>query len=105
MIVFACWLVGLCRDARQESRSLARRNLGADTQPRLHSAFLRLSAIISQYFTGRGAFTDCSGLFAVGSYSVQAARSLSAPRQLALQFAFAGEQWSLPALPLCAVLR
>ena len=39
------------RDARLRSRSFARLESIAETQPQLHPALLRLSAMISQYFT------------------------------------------------------
>jgi hypothetical protein len=52
------------RDARQQSTSFARWNQSLRHKPQLHPALLRLSAIISQYFTA-GAFTDYSGPFAM----------------------------------------
>jgi hypothetical protein len=39
------------RDARQQSRSFARLESMAETQPKLHPALLRLSAMTSQNFT------------------------------------------------------
>jgi len=40
-----------CRDARLQSRLFVRREPKAEMQPQLQPALLRLSAIISQYFT------------------------------------------------------
>src|SRR5262249_7122033 len=80
----------------------------ADTQPQLHLALLRLSAMLSQPFTGRAAFSDCSEPFAVRLCSVQAVRSLSGfvaliqlrrPRN-----PYAAAQPSPPISPLCGVL-
>jgi hypothetical protein len=51
-----------------------------ETQPQLQPALLRLSAMISQYFTGKAVFTDCSPL-AAQVCSLQAVRSLSVGRQ------------------------
>src|SRR5215472_15577146 len=48
------------------------------TQPQLHPALWRLSAMISQSFTPDAcAFTDCSRPFAGQPCSIQAVRSLS----------------------------
>ena len=49
----------------------------AETQPKLHPAFLRLSAMTFQYYTANDV-SDCSKPFAVRSCSVQASHSLSA---------------------------
>src|SRR5215510_75542 len=52
----------------------------AVTQPQLHPALPRLSAMISQYFSGTAAFTDCSGLFAARLCSRRTVCSPSAAR-------------------------
>jgi len=53
----------------------------ADTQPQLHPALLRLSAIISQSVTGQGCPTDCSEPFVASICSVQTERSPSVGQQ------------------------
>jgi hypothetical protein len=40
-----------CRDVRQQSRSVRPHESTVDRQPQLHPDLLRLSAMISQYFT------------------------------------------------------
>jgi hypothetical protein len=81
------WPSPRCGSATQTIRPL---ESTAETQPKLQPAFLRLSAIISQYFMRCSyAFTDCSPPLAVQVYSLQAVHSLSGGPQKALQFASA----------------